>query len=538
VSARRLGVLAFLGAAALGIEWLGYAGGSVGLPAADLVTGLTFLACGLLVWQRRQTERIAVLFVATGVAWLLGTLAGSDVSVVSSVGSALLYAHRGPFVHLILAYPTGRLRSRLDGAVVGAAYVDGFVRPIAQNDVLTIALVGATVAAAAIRLRTSSKEARAARALVTAVAALVGVVLVLGSARGLAGTTFPSDTSVLVVYEAMLVIAAISLTAGLLIALPGPVAVADLVVELAASPRPGTLRETLARAVGDPSLEIGFWVGDSYIDSDGRPVTLPTASAERAVTRVEREGEPVAALVHDAALADDQTLADAVSTAARLTAANARLQAELRAQLRELVDSRRRIVMAGDAQRSRLERRLDRASALHLEAMRLALGQAEQVATPDVAAALAVVKNELDEAVVELHELARGIHPHTLIESGLAAALAELAATAPIQVTVTAPGDRYATSVETTAYFVCAEALANVTKYAHSDGAAVGVRPENGRLLVRISDQGAGGADPRRGSGLRGLTDRVEAVGGRLTVSSPRGGGTSVLAEIPLELAP
>src|SRR5439155_3691256 len=121
-------------------------------------------------------------------------------------------------------------------------------------------------------------------------------------------------------------------------------------------------------------------------------------------------------------------------------------------------------------------------------------------AAPEVAAALCVVENELDQAVVELHELARGIHPHTLVESGLAAALAELAATAPIQVEVTVPAERYEPSTEAAAYFVCAEALANVTKYAHVDRASVRVRREDGRLLVRIVDEGSGGADPAQGS--------------------------------------
>jgi signal transduction histidine kinase len=145
-----------------------------------------------------------------------------------------------------------------------------------------------------------------------------------------------------------------------------------------------------------------------------------------------------------------------------------------------------------------------------------------------------VAVSELDEAVVEMHELARGIHPHTLIESGLAAALAELAVTAPVQVSVAAPEDRFAPAAEAAAYFVCAEALANVAKYARSDRASVGIRREDGRLTVLVSDEGIGGADPARGSGLRGLADRVEALGGRLTVASPPSGGTAVLAEIPL----
>ena len=528
----RLGIWPALGAAAIGIELLGSGGGSIGLAAADLVTGATFLGCGLVVWERKRTGPIALLFLATGAAWFLGTLSGSSVGALASVGSATLYLHRGLFAHLVLSYPTGRLRSWLDRLVVVLAYLVSFVVPLAQNDALTIALVAVVVATAALGLRDSSE--RRARATATIAAAVAGTPLVLESV----GTTVFSGTTLLVAYEATLVIAAVGLTAGLLAGRIGPATVTDLMVDLTALPGSGTVRETLARAVGDPSLEIGYWVGDAYVDTRGRPLTLPNASAGRAVTLVERNGEPVAALVHDAALANDPLLTEAVATATRLTAANARLQAELHAQLRELVASRRRVVVAGDAQRSRLERRLDRASALHLTTMRVALGEALRAAPPDVGAALAVVEHELDEAVVELHELARGIHPHTLTESGLAAGLADLAATAPIRVSLTVPDSRFASSVEAAAYFVCAEALANVTKYAGSTEATMDVRAGDGRLLVRITDEGAGGADPARGSGLRGLADRVEAIGGRLTVSSPRGMGTSVLAEIPLELAP
>ncbi len=264
-------------------------------------------------------------------------------------------------------------------------------------------------------------------------------------------------------------------------------------------------------------------------------MTLPPEGGDRAVTLVECDGRPAAAIVHDAAIADDPSLVTAVAAAARLTASNARLQAELRAQVVELAASRRRALEAGDAQRSRLERRLNHAADLHLAEMRSALARALQAAPPEAESALAAAVHELDEAVVEIHELARGIHPHTLIESGLAAALAELAGTAPVQVSVTVPEDRYAPAIEAAAYFVCAEGLANVAKYAQSDQASVGIRREDGRLTVMVAAGGVGGADPARGSGLRGLADRVEAVGGRLTVTSPPAGGTSVLAEIPIE---
>jgi signal transduction histidine kinase len=531
---RRLGLLAATVALAVWVEWLGY-GGKATLAAADLAVGLAFLLSGLVVRERKGHGRIGLLFLATGLAWLLGTLAESDVAALSSVGAALLYVHRGPFAHLVLAYPTGRLDSKLDRAVVAAAYADGLVVPLAQNDVLTMALAGTVVGACAIGLRHRPPDLRRARALATAAAALVGGLLVLGSASRLTGTTSLSATTLLEAYEATLVIAAIGLAAGLLVRRPERAVVTDLVVELGAMRQSGTLRDALAQAYADPTLEIGYWLGNSYIDGEGRTMTLPPPGGDRSVTPVERGGRPVAVLVHDAAIADDPELAAAVAAAARLTASNARLQAELRAQLVELDASRRRALEAGDVQRSRLERRLSHAADLHLAEMRSALTRALRAAPPEAANALAAAVHELDEAVVEVHELARGIHPHTLVESGLPAALAELAGMAPVQVSVAVPDVRFAPTIEATAYFVCAEALANVAKYAQSDRASVGIRREDGRLTVLVADGGVGGADPARGSGLRGLADRVEAVGGRLTVTSPPSGGTAVLAEIPLE---
>lgn len=532
----RLGLWPAIGALAVGVEWLG-AGDSLGLAAADLSVGLALLACGLIVWERGQPDRLAFLFLATGLAWLLGTLADSDIGALSSVGTALLYAHRGPFVHLVLAYPTGRLRSRLDRVVVGAAYLDGAVIAVAQNDALTLALAGWVVAAGAVGLLGHSPDLRRARALATGAAAIVGMALALGSISRLAGAPRLADGTLVLALDATLLVSAISLAIGLLAGRSSSAAVADLVVELGSSERSGTLRDALARAFGDPSLELGYWMGNSYIDEEGEPMRLPASSGARSVTLVERDGEPVAALVHDSAVAREPAVADAIAAAARLAASNARLQAELRSQVRELEVSRRRSVQVGDAQRSRLERRLRQAAELHLEEMRLALERALGAATPEVAAALHVAQRALDDAVVEVHELARGIHPHTLTESGLAPALAELAATAPTQVSVGAPGDRFPPAVEVAAYFVCAEALANVAKYARADHASVDVRREDGRLRVAISDDGVGGADPTRGSGLRGLADRVDAVGGRLMLTSPLSGGTSVLAEIPLEQA-
>jgi signal transduction histidine kinase len=531
----RLACLWGIAGLGVGFEWLGHNGG-IGLAAADLAVGLAFLACGVLVGHRQRRERVALLLLATGFAWFLGTLAGSDVGVVSTVGSAMLYAHRGPFVQLVLAYPTGRLRSRLDGVVVCAAYVDGLVVALAQDDAATIALVTAVVAAGALGLRGGPVELRRARALATAAFALVGAPLVWISVGGLAQARPLSDTTLLLAYEVALLASVIGLTVWLLLGERfDSGVVADFVVELGMSRRSGAVRDALARALGDPTLEIGYPVAGSYVDEAGEPMTLPSSGDERTATSIECDGEPVAVLVHDAALASDLALTGAVAAAARLTASNVRLQAELRVQVRELAASRRRIVEAGDVQRSRLERRLDQAAELHLAKMRVALARAMQAAPPEVADALATVGRELDQVVIEIRELARGIHPHTLHESGLAAALSELATAAPLRVSVAAPSERFTPAVETAAYFVCAEALANVAKYAQAEAATIGVRRENGRLVVRVFDEGVGGADATRGSGLRGMGDRVEALGGRLAVSSPASGGTSVVAEIPVD---
>jgi signal transduction histidine kinase len=533
VSRLRLARWSAIAAIGVVVEWLGHSGG-IGLAAADLAVGLAFLSCGLLVWDRRRREAVAPLFLATGLAWFLGTLAGSDIGVLSAVGSAMRYAHRGPLVHLVLAYPTGQLRGCGARIVVGAAYMDGLVAQVAQNDALTIALVVAVIAAGGLGLRGGPVELRRARALATAAFALVGTPLVLVSVGGLLQMSL-SQTTLLLAYEAMLLVTAIGLTVWLLAKRLESASVADLVVELGTSSRSDALRETLARVFGDPWLRIGYPVNGSYVDEAGEPMVLPSSSDERTVTAIERDSEPVAVLVHGPGLTSDPAVKDAVAAAARLTAANARLQAELLGQVRELAASRRRIVEAGDVQRSRLERRLDHAAQLHLEEMRHALARAMQAAPPELAHALSTVAHELDQAVIEIRELARGIHPHTLSERGLSAALSELAARAPIRVSVAAPRERFAPAVEATAYFVCAEALANVAKYARTATAVIEIRRDNGRLVVRVVDEGVGGADTTRGSGLRGLADRVDAVGGRLIVESPASGGTAVVAEIPLD---
>jgi signal transduction histidine kinase len=328
----------------------------------------------------------------------------------------------------------------------------------------------------------------------------------------------------------------LALLAGVLRARLARANVGDLVVELEDA-RPHELQPALARALDDPSLEVAYWLPEreEFVDAGGRPVELPPAG--RAVTRIEHDGEPLAALVHDPSLLEEPELVRAAGAAARLTLENARLHAETRAQLVQVQESRQRIVTAADEERRRIERDLHDGAQQRLVALGLQLRTAQRelggAADPELDRLLEATVGELRAAVEELRELARGVHPAVLTEEGLAAALESLAGRTPLPVSLEADEGRLPPQVEATAYFVACEALANVVKHAGATQARVSASRRNGVLVVAVEDDGVGGAGAAEGSGLRGLADRVEALGGRLRIESPAGGGTRIVGEIP-----
>ena len=242
-------------------------------------------------------------------------------------------------------------------------------------------------------------------------------------------------------------------------------------------------------------------------------------------------------LVHDAAVADERELVSAVGGAAALALENERLDAELRANLNELRASRARIVETADAARRRIERDLHDGAQQQLVAVALTLGTARARIDRDPSGAaelLDAAKIDLDAAIRDLRELARGIHPAVLSDRGLGPALEALAGRIPLPVEIAGiPDERLPGPIEAAAYFVVAESITNVARYAEATHAEVEVSRENGRVCVRVSDDGVGGADPTAGSGLRGLADRVAALDGRLEVTSPPGAGTTIRAVIP-----
>ncbi len=317
-------------------------------------------------------------------------------------------------------------------------------------------------------------------------------------------------------------------------------AVAGLVVELGET-APVDLREALRRALGDPSLELAYWVPTSarYVDSNGHPVNLPPPDSDRSATLVERDGETIAALIHDPVLAENSELVQSVCAAAALTLENARLQAELRTRLAELQASRARLVEATDSERRRIERDLHDGTQQRLVSIAMTLGLAEsKLATdrPAVEPVIREAREALAVALDELRELTQGIRPAILVERGLGAALDDLSrrAALPVRLDV-AVTDRLPEHVESAAYFVASEALANAAKHAHASEVRVAASMHGDMLVVEVADDGIGGAGTAGGTGLRGLADRVEALGGRLTISSPAGRGTTLRAEFPCE---
>jgi signal transduction histidine kinase len=538
--------------------------------------GLTAVAAGLIAWGRERSRRIGTLMTALGFAVLVRPWQYSHESGLFTVGFLLSELNLALFAHVTFAYPFGRVTDRLERWFVATGYAvalffpfatllfyDGmaplnYVPPgtesiirVASSDrvvedlqdafvflgygVLTavfVALVVRKFAGATPRMRRILLPLLLA-AVIAAVRALSEVLFVFVSPP-------PAIVDRLYWWQVAGQIALpIALLAGLLSSRLARANVADLVRELD-HVAPRELPGALARALGDPSLEVAYWLPErgAYADADGHEVELPGESGRRAVTVLEHEGEPIAALLHDPALRADPELVEAAGAAARLALENARLHAEVQAQLAQVQASRVRIVEAGDEQRRKIERDIHDGAQQRLVALALELRTAQRKlgvdADPEIATVLDQAVGELQLAVSELRELARGVHPAILTEEGLGAALDSVAGRTPIPVEiVSVPAARLPPEIEAAGYFVACEALANAVKHADATGVTINAYRIDGTLVVEVVDDGRGGAEIGAGSGLRGLSDRVEAYGGRLVVNSPTGGGTRVRAELP-----
>jgi signal transduction histidine kinase len=528
-----------------------------------------YLAVGLIAAQRHPAERIGLLFTIVGYAWLLPALTRVHEPLPFTVGWLTGSLYQAALAHLALAWPYGRLRSRLDRAVVAANYawniginvvqmlfwnprtdgcgpacpanlllVHGSARLYSTigtvNAVVGVGLTAVIVALIAWHWRSARGYAR------RAMTSLVWVALPIGAYITIVETPSDLGLSALItqgIGPLILIAAPAAYAIGMARAHSARRAVGAALVSLEPGPPPGRLRDALAAALGDPALQLAFRMPgqDRYLDTSEQAVDPGRLPAGRMLTALDPAGDAV--LIHHEELRHEPGLVQVTVTAAGLALEHSRLQAEVEAQLEQVRASRARIVQAGDAARRRLERDLHDGAQQRLVTLSLALGMARSRAAgadPELVSLIESAGKEAQEALIELRELARGIHPAVLTETGLAGGIQALVERSPVATTITAvPAGRLPAAIEATAYFVVSEALANVAKHALADSAQVTIRELPGRLVVQVTDDGAGGARPEGGSGLRGLADRVASVGGVLLVDSPPGGGTRLEADIP-----
>jgi PAS domain S-box-containing protein len=653
--------------------------------ALVLFVSSSFILAGLIGWTRRPQNRTGMLMVAVGFGVLIGVLGEANHPIPFTLGALFGSLFIAAFVHLLLAYPSGRLLSRRARVLVGAGYTIAFLAPLAESmfaapetckphacpdnlvlvshdhaahvvatTIWTAASVLLFAAVVMLLLGRWRETTPGLRRILRSVYLFGGLSIVL-LAIGFVITPFSGvgATIVSVALIATFTTVPFIFLAGLLgTAIARGAGVGAIFSSVPERASPGEVQEGLRSALRDETAVVAYWYEEDehYVDVEGNRLDLPEDTRRRVVTRLDYGDQPVAAIVHDAALLQEPELLEGVANAARIALERDKLLVEVRAraqryrallqampdlmfrisrdgryisynapnerdlvngdvvgkllwdrlptdladrvlasgraalggdpevieyhldfedgsrrhyegrfaasgddeflmivreiterkqQQEELEASRQRIVAAGDAARRKLERNLHDGAQQRLVSLSLSLRLAQnQVAKSPVRAEelLEASREELMQALEELRELARGIHPAVLTDRGLEAALEALAGRAALPVEIDCiPDVELPPPVEAAAYYVVSEALANITKYAGASAVKVSIGQVDGYALVEVVDDGVGGADPTRGSGLSGLSDRVASLNGKLAIDSPPGTGTRIRAEIPLE---
>ena len=652
--------------------------------ALFLFVSSSFILAGLIGWTRRPWNRTGTLMVAVGFGVLIGVLSEANHPIPFTLGALFGSLFIAAFVHLLLAYPSGRLLSRRARVLVGAGYALAFVAPLAEsmfaaretckphacpdNLVLvshdhaahvvatalwTAASVVLFAAVVMLLLGRWRETTPGLRRILRSVYLFGGLSIVL-LAIGFVVTPFSGVGAVFVSVALIATFTTVPFIflAGLLgTAIARGAGVGAIFSSVPERASPDEVQEGLRSALRDETAVVAYWYEEDehYVDVEGNRLDLPEDTRRRVVTRLDYGDQPVAAIVHDAALLQEPELLEGVANAARIALERDKLLVEVRAraqryrallqampdlmfrisrdgryisynapserdlvndevigkllwdrlpvdladqvlesgrtalggdpsvieyhldfedgrrhyegrfaasgddeflmivreiterkqQQEELEASRQRIVAAGDAARRKLERNLHDGAQQRLVSLSLSLRLAQNQVAKSPARAeelLEASREELMQALEELRELARGIHPAVLTDRGLEAALEALAGRAALPVEIDCVEDvELPPPVEAAAYYLVSEALANITKYAGASAVKVSIGQVNGYALVEVVDDGVGGADPTRGSGLSGLSDRVSSLNGKLVIDSPPGAGTRIRAEIPLE---
>lgn len=550
--------LALLASSGAGPLWI-----SVLVPVA----GLTYAAAGLVALWRRPNNRLGVIMVFGGLSWLAVALAGSDVPALAAAAAVLATLPLAVVVHLLLAFPSGRLRSPVARWTVAYGYVvslvlqvplylfDAHASPdgmlaVADRPALAVAgrwlqsgagVAGVIVAAAILadRLRRAAPQQRR----VLGPLYLYGMMSVLFIPLApdvIEPLTGLSPAVIGVLQVAVLAGVPVAFTAGMLLggfARTGEIQELGAWLGTTAATQP-SLAEALARALGDDSVQLVYWVADreEYVDTTGRRAEPPAEGSGRGLVEIELRGRRIGAVVYDAVLIGDRELVRAAGRVVAIAVDHERLTAELLASREALRLSRARLVEAADRERRRIAQNLH--DGLQTKLVLLALEAQRLAARPDVSSAVAktavTLRSRIDAAAGELRELVHAVMPAPLIERGLAAAIQDLADRMPVSVRLDlGVNGVLPEQVSSTAYFVVAETLGNAIKHAQATSLSVRLALGHDALVIEVTDNGVGGVAPGRGLGLRSLADRVDVLGGQLRIDSAAGHGTRILAEVP-----
>ncbi|MEU8034291.1 sensor histidine kinase [Streptomyces sp. NPDC049099] len=562
-----------VGAAVLGVEGTAIAARQ---PDADVfrvcchaAAGALFVLAGVMAHHRRPGNPVGVLMTAVGAGFYAEDLQLSAAPLVHTVGELTVAGSSGFLVHLTLAYPTGRLPSTPQRILVGAAYTamaatglmnalfmdwpkrypgnaPGLLLIVDSPTLVRLSVVGSqitTVVVAGLVLVIMLRRWRSARPLMRSLLMPVTAVMLAGALTSAVGTTLNVDRalhdSLLRVYDVVFIALPIGFLTGMLKLYLGRSAVGRLLKQL---PPDGVttpqLEQLLIRALHDPSLRIVMKSTAGPGDS-AHAMTVPRPwSTTPLQTRPETQ---TAWLVHDPLLHENQHVLDAVAKAAGLALVNQDLTDQLNKQLEEVRASRARIVDAAEAERRRIQRNLHDGAQQRLVTAVMGIRLVQRKLAEGDPKALDLLESTAENLIAahrELRELAQGLPPAVLIDFGLADAVRALAEQISLPITVrTSPPEppRMNARIESTAYFVTAEALTNALRHANAEQVTVELTYEKDQLTVRVVDNGKGGADPTRGSGLVGLADRVAAADGEFRVHSLPGNGTVIEAFLQIE---
>lgn len=496
-SLRRLSLIAAVVAFGVGCEVA--AASSAWWAVLDFAVGCVAAVGGAELFGR--SPRAWMLAVAFAVLWFCGTLS-----------SELPLAYRGPLLQLLLAVGP---RRRSVTALVVAGWVGGLL-PYGVASPLTSTLAGVAALLLLASARAAAADARGAVFAAGAVTLMLAAVWSVAAAASWHG-------GLLLGLSDVAVLAALAVALGAAAGFFAREAERALVIELGPAGRhTHPVATRLGRALADPKLEIRYRVPEfGWVDEHGHDVESPPESGR--LTRVASPGGGEVVLIHGEKTSADSRLARSAASAAALLLESARLDAEVRLRMRDVAASRRRLLGAADAERQALEQRLTESVLLRLRRVDRLLARRS----------LERERRELWVAVEELVALGRGLYPPSLERADLARALREIADGSGVAVTTEIVGDPNLLSEPQRAavWFICSECLTNVVRHARAESAWIRLHASGERAELEVEDDGRGGAKPERG--LRGLTDRVEALGGRLDLASPAGGPTLLRVVLP-----